>query len=48
MEQLGVENDMKSGTGPKYRACGEVRDACKILICNSDGKRSLGRPSRRC
>jgi len=48
MEQLDGENDMQSGIDPNYSACGEVRDACKILIGNSDGKRSLGRPSRRC
>jgi hypothetical protein len=48
MEQLAGENDVQNGTGPKYSACGEVRDACKILIGNSDGKSLLGRPSRKC
>jgi len=48
MEQLDGENDVQNDTGPKYSACGEVRDPCKILIGNSDGKSSLGRPSRKC
>jgi hypothetical protein len=45
MERLDGENDLKNGTDPKYSACGEVRDAGKILIGNSDGKRSLGTPN---
>jgi hypothetical protein len=33
--------------GGACRVHGEIRNACKILVGKPEGKRSLGRPSRR-